>query len=101
MIALLSAALMAASSVTAPVALDAPRAIAHYAVVVEDIEVAYGPDGKPVVKGEASHTIGTRTTMYDLAGRKNNGALAFAAPRAGSRQWRWYSAGMFTTMTWF
>lgn len=103
MLALLGAAVMATSTLAAPVApvvSPAAAVIVHHAVV-EDIEPARDASGNWVLRGEASITIGGRTVMYDLAGRRNNGALAFGAPRVASKRWNWYSAGGFTTVTWW
>lgn len=98
MLALASAVLMAVSSIVTPSVVDSPVPVVNY-FGMEDIVPAPAPGGY-VLRGEASLTIGARTVMYDLAGRKSNGDVVFAAPRA-NKKWNWYSTGMFTTVTWF
>lgn len=100
MIALISAILLATSAVSvAPVA-DRPAVMVNY-FGMEDIAPAPIPGGYTLY-GEASLVLGSKTVMYDLAGRKSNGDLVFAAPRtATTKKWNWYSTGMFTTTTWF
>lgn len=101
MLALVSAALLAASSITATAAVDAPVPVVNY-FGMEDIIPVPAPGIGYVLRGEASLTIGSRTVMYDLAGRKSNGDLSFASPRtAAVKKWNWYSTGMFSTVTWF
>lgn len=102
MIALVSAALLALSTISPAPVTDRPAPVVNY-FGMEDIvpTPAPGPVGYILV-GEASLAVGSATIMYDLAGRKSNGDLSFASPRKpGVRKWNWYSTGMFATVTWF
>lgn len=101
MLAIISAALLAASSITAASVADAPVPVVNY-FGMEDITPVAAPGTGYVLRGEATLTLGARTVMYDLAGRKSNGDLVYASPRtSGVKKWNWYSTGMFTTVTWF
>lgn len=101
MLALLSAALFAASSITTPEVMDAPAPVVNY-FGMEDITPVPTSGTGYVLRGEATLITGSRTIMYDLAGRKSNGDLSFASPRtSGTKKWNWYSTGMFTTVSWY
>lgn len=95
MIALISAALLAASPIAAGAVVDSPAVVVNY-FGVEDITPVAAPGTGWLIIGEARVTLGTRSVMYDLAGRKNNGDLTYASPRtSGVKKWNWYSTGMF------
>lgn len=101
MLALVTAALLAASPMSASVVVDSPALVVND-LGVEDITPTPAPGIGWVVVGEARLIIGSRTVMYDLAGRKSNGDLVFASPRtSGAKRWNWYSTGMFDSVTWY
>ena len=103
MLALVSAALLVASPVSAVTVVDSPAMVVNY-VIVEDIVPVPAPGTGWAIIGEAKLTLGFRTITYDLAGRKSNGDLVFASPRtSGVKKWNWYSTGMFdsNSVTWF
>lgn len=103
MLALVSAALLVASPVSAGAVVDSPASVVNY-FGVEDITPTPAPGTGYAIIGEAKLTLGTRTVTYDLAGRKSNGDLVFASPRtSGVKKWNWYSTGMFdaNSVVWF
>lgn len=95
MLALVSAALLVASSLAAPPVVDSSAVVVNY-FGVEDITPVPAPGTGWLILGEARVTLGSRSIMYDLAGRKSYGDLSYASPRtSGAKKWNWYSTGMF------
>lgn len=103
MLALVSAALLVASPIVTSAVVDSPPMVVND-LGVEDILPAPAPGTGWLVIGEARVTLGSRSIMYDLAGRKSNGDLTYASPRtSGAKKWNWYSTGMFdpNSVVWF